>query len=227
MMETLKDIFLNLEDSMGRLISTYGMATYIILFAIIFVETGLVIMPFLPGDSLLFVAGGFCALNSLNIYYLILSLFAAAFLGDTLNYTIGRSIGERVLSEDFFVPSPNQGFFKTIFLKMIKRDHLLKAQLFYEKHGGKAIIIARFIPFARTFAPFIAGVGKMNYRKFISYNIIGAIMWIAGVTMIGYFFGNIPLVKRNFKVVIFLIILISIMPAIIEFLRQKYGKLNS
>ncbi|GAL87097.1 hypothetical protein Ccel_1169 [Sporocytophaga myxococcoides] len=176
---------------------------------IIFVETGLVIMPFLPGDSLLFAAGTFAALGSLNLWLLIFLLFIAAFLGDTLNYFIGNFIGPKVFSKDY---------------RLLKKEHLIKTQQFYEKHGGKTIIFARFMPIIRTFAPFIAGVGTMNYRKFLSYNIIGGILWIAGFTLLGYLFGNIPAVKKNFTLVIFGIILLSMTPPLIEYLRSKFQK---
>lgn len=203
------DLFLHLDQHLSQIITDYGFWTYLILFMIIFVETGLVIMPFLPGDSLLFAAGTFAALGSLNLWLLILLLFIAAFLGDTLNYFIGNFIGPKVFSKDY---------------RLLKKEHLLKTQQFYEKHGGKTIIFARFMPIIRTFAPFIAGVGTMNYKKFLSYNIIGGILWIAGFTLLGYLFGNIPAVKKNFTLVIFGIILLSMTPPLIEYLRSKFSK---
>ncbi|MBO9701945.1 MAG: DedA family protein [Sporocytophaga sp.] len=203
------DLFLHLDQHLSQIITDYGFWTYLILFLIIFVETGLVIMPFLPGDSLLFAAGTFAALGSLNLGLLILLLFIAAFLGDTLNYFIGNFIGPKVFSKDY---------------RFLKKEHLVKTQQFYEKHGGKTIIFARFMPIIRTFAPFIAGVGTMNYKKFISYNIIGGILWVAGFTLLGYLFGNIPTVKKNFTLVIFGIILLSITPPLIEYLKSKFSK---
>lgn len=226
-METIKnilDFFLHLDKYLGQFISDYGIWTYSILFAIIFVETGLVIMPFLPGDSLLFAVGAFCASGSLNLYFSIILLFIAAFLGDTLNYMIGKTLGDKVLSEEFFQTKPNQSIFRTLFLKLLKREYILKAQAFYEKHGGKTIIIARFIPIIRTFAPFVAGVSKMNYARFISYNLIGGALWVVGLTMLGYLFGNLEIVKKNFELVIFGIIFLSILPPIIEYLRHILKK---
>ncbi len=221
-METIKgilDFFLHLDKYLGQFISDYGMWTYAIIFAIIFVETGLVIMPFLPGDSLLFTVGAYCATDSLDLITSMVLLFIAAFLGDTLNYFIGKSLGEKVLSEEFFQAKAGQSIFRTIFLKLLKRNHILKAQAFYEKHGGKTIIIARFIPIIRTFAPFVAGISKMNYTRFISYNIIGGLLWVIGLTMLGYFFGNLEIVKKNFELVIFGIIFLSILPPIVEYIR--------
>ncbi|WP_037575961.1 DedA family protein [Sporocytophaga myxococcoides] len=203
------DLFLHLDQHLSQIITDYGFWTYLILFMIIFVETGLVIMPILPGDSLLFAAGTFAALGSLNLGLLILLLFIAAFLGDTLNYFIGNFIGPKVFSKDY---------------RFLKKEYLVKTQQFYEKHGGKTIIFARFMPIIRTFAPFIAGVGTMNYKKFISYNIIGGILWVAGFTLLGYLFGNIPAVKKNFTLVILGIILLSITPPLIEYLKSKFSK---
>lgn len=226
-METIKgilDFFLHLDKYLGQFISDYGIWTYSILFAIIFVETGLVIMPFLPGDSLLFAVGAFCANGSLNLFLSMILLFIAAFLGDTLNYFIGKTLGKNVLSEEFYKPKPGQNFIRTIFLKLMKREHVLKAQAFYEKHGGKTIIIARFIPIIRTFAPFIAGISHMNYGRFISYNIIGGLIWVVGITMLGFFFGTWPIVQKNFELVVFGIIFISILPPIIEIIRHKLKK---
>jgi membrane-associated protein len=226
-MQTIKDIldfFLHLDKYLGQFISDYGVWTYSIIFAIIFVETGLVVMPFLPGDSLLFAVGAFCAKGSLNLMLSMILLFIAAFLGDTLNYYIGKTLGDKVLSEEFFETKPGQSIFRTIFLKLLKRNHILKAQAFYEKHGGKTIIIARFIPIIRTFAPFVAGISKMNYSRFISYNIIGGLIWVVGLTMLGYFFGNFEIVQKNFELVVFGIIFISILPPIIEYIRHLISK---
>ncbi|QHT68101.1 DedA family protein [Rhodocytophaga rosea] len=205
------DVFLHLDKYLTQIISEYGTWTYLILFLVIFVETGLVVMPFLPGDSLLFAAGALAAnpANDLNVVLLMGLLFVAAFLGDTLNYTIGDYFGPKVFKRDY---------------RFLKREYLLQTQAFYEKHGGKTIIFARFIPIIRTFAPFVAGVGTMKYSRFISYNIIGGFLWVVAFTIIGYFFGNLPFVKKNFTIVIFAIIFISILPPIIEFIKQKFSK---
>ncbi|HEX2944962.1 MAG TPA: DedA family protein [Clostridia bacterium] len=201
------DILLHLDKYLGVIVQNYGLGTYAILFCIIFFETGLVITPFLPGDSLLFAAGAFAAVGSLDLKILLLVVGLAAVLGDTVNYTIGKSIGRRIYDADK--------------LRFIKKEHLLKARTFYEKYGAAAIIIARFIPIIRTFAPFVAGVGEMRYRKFIFYNVIGGFSWAALVTLVGYNFGNLPIVKHNFSLVVFAIIFISIMPAVLGFLKQK------
>jgi len=211
-MELIKqfvDLFLHLDKHLETIIANYGTLTYVILFLIIFIETGLVVMPFLPGDSLLFAAGAFAATGSFNVYFLIGLLIVAAFLGDTLNYSIGKFIGPKVFSRDYM---------------LLKKEHLIKTQAFYEKHGGKTIIFARFIPIIRTFAPFIAGVGTMNYGKFISFNIIGGVLWVALFTFAGFQFGGIPEVKRNFTLVIFAIILLSLLPPVIEYIRHKLRK---
>jgi membrane-associated protein len=211
-MEFLKhalDYFLHLDRELGALITQYDVWIYAILFLIIFVETGLVIMPFLPGDSLLFAAGSFCALGSMNIFYVLILLFIAAFLGDTVNYLIGNFIGPKVFQRDYM---------------LIKKSHILKTQEFFDKHGPKTIIIARFVPIVRTFAPFIAGIGKMNYGKFISYNLIGGAVWVVSLTMAGYFLGEIPFVKKNFEFVVLGIIIVSIMPPVIEFLRARMSR---
>lgn len=197
-MEFLKnmvDLFLHLDEYLAKIITDYGTWTYGILFSVIFIETGLVIMPFLPGDSLLFAAGTFAALGSLNIGFLILLLIGAAFLGDTVNYTIGHYLGERAYN-----------------IKWIKKEYFDKTHAFFEKHGGKAIFLARFVPIVRTFAPFVAGIGKMSYSYFITYNIVGGVVWVLLFTLCGYFFGNIPFVRENFEYVIIVIILISVLP---------------
>lgn len=214
-MEIIKqliDFILHIDKHLAELISQYGTLTYIILFIIIFVETGLVVMPFLPGDSLLFAAGAFAAMShnkDLNIYYLLPLLFVAAFLGDTVNYMIGKYIGPKAFSGK---------------IKFLKKEYLDQTQAFFDKHGGKSIIYARFVPIVRTFAPFVAGVGSMNYGKFISYNIIGGLIWVLGLTLAGYFFGAIPIIQDNFEKVIILIILISILPPIIEYVRHRFAK---
>lgn len=212
-MEVIKfliDFILHMDVHLNEIISNYGAWTYGILFFVIFMETGFVVTPFLPGDSLLFAAGTFAALGSLNPIYLFLLLTVAAILGDTVNYSIGKYIGPRAFSGD---------------IKFLKQEHMDKTQEFYEKHGGKAIILARFIPIIRTFAPFVAGIGTMKYRKFIAYNVIGGIVWVAIFTSLGYFFGNIEFVKKNFELVIFAIIFISFIPPVLEVLKaRKEGK---
>lgn len=204
------DIMLHLDKYLSIVIQNYGMGTYILLFIIIFCETGLVVTPFLPGDSLLFAAGAFASLGSLNIAVLFLVLGIAAVLGDTVNYLIGKTIGSKLYQKDN--------------LKFIKKEYLDKTREFYERHGRKTIIIARFIPIIRTFAPFVAGIGEMSYLQFISYNLIGGISWVGIATFMGYFFGNLPVVKDNFTFVIFAIIFISILPGIIGFIKQKASK---
>jgi membrane-associated protein len=198
------DVFLHLDRYLGDLIKDYGLWTYAILFLIIFCETGLVVTPFLPGDSLLFAAGTFAALGSLNIWFLVGLLMAAAVLGDTVNYSIGHYLGDRAYN-----------------IKWIKREYLDKTHAFFEKHGGKAIFLARFVPIVRTFAPFVAGIGKMSYGYFITYNFVGGITWVALFTFAGYFFGNIPFVQKNFEFVIVAIILISVLPMLFEWLKAR------
>jgi len=206
----LIDIFLHLDKYLGMVINNYGFETYIILFIIIFFETGLVVTPFLPGDSLIFVAAALSAAGALNIYVLIGILMVAAILGDTVNYEIGRFFGTKLI--------------KIGGGKLIKQEHLDKTNAFYEKYGGKTIIFARFIPIVRTLAPFVAGIGKMNYRTFISFNAVGGVLWVLGVSALGYFFGNISIVKENFELVVIAIIILSIMPAVIEILKNKMKK---
>ncbi|TAG55535.1 MAG: DedA family protein [Cytophagales bacterium] len=211
-MELIKgflDIFLHLDKHMSDIILTYGTTTYMILFAIIFIETGLIIMPFLPGDSLLFVAGYFASRGDLNITYLCVLLFIAAFLGDLVNYTIGKFTGDKIMNMN---------------LPFVKKEYFDKTHEFYEKHGPKTIIFARFIPIIRTFAPFIAGVGKMNYKTFITYNVVGGAIWVVLLLFAGYYFGGVEIVKKNFELVIFGIIFISILPPIIELLKAKFKK---
>jgi len=200
----LIDLFLHLDTYLDTIITQYGAWTYGILFAVIFVETGLVIMPFLPGDSLLFAAGTFAALGSLNLWYLLGLLMVAAILGDTVNYSIGHYLGERAYN-----------------IKWIKKEYLDKTHAFFEKHGGIAIFLARFVPIVRTFAPFVAGIGKMSYGYFITYNFVGGITWVALFTLAGYFFGNIPFVRHNFEYVIIVIILISVLPMVFEWLKAR------
>ncbi|MGQ3014997.1 MAG: DedA family protein [Flavobacteriales bacterium] len=210
--KTFLDFFLHLDDHLRDIILKYENWTYLILFAIIFVETGLVIWPFLPGDSLLFAAGSFAAAGMLNLAYLLVLLFVAAFLGDTVNYLIGKYFGEKILS------------LKLRGKPIVKPKYMEKTHAFYEKHGPKTIILARFVPIVRTFAPFVAGIGTMNYRKFISYNLIGGFIWVVGITLLGYFFGTIPIVKENFELVVLGIIGLSVLPIIFEFVRGYFGK---
>lgn len=195
----LIDLFLHLDEHLANIISQYGTWTYAILFAVIFMETGFVVTPFLPGDSLLFAAGTFAALGSLNVYVLMLLLMLAAIGGDTVNYWIGHALGERAYN-----------------IKWIKREYLDRTHAFFEKHGGKTIFLARFVPIVRTFAPFVAGIGRMSYGYFITYNFVGGIVWVGLFTLAGYFFGNIPFVRANFEYVIIAIILISVLPMVYE-----------
>jgi membrane-associated protein len=202
----LIEIFLHLDEYLGQVIQQYGVWTYLLLFLVIFMETGLVITPFLPGDSLIFAAGTFAGMGYLNIFVLLLVLSAAAILGDTINYWIGHFIGPRAFSGK---------------IRFMKKEYLERTHAFFEKHGGKTIIIARFIPIIRTFAPFVAGIGAMGYGKFISYNIIGGVAWVFIFTLAGYFFGGMKVVQDNFSLVIIAIILISVMPGVIEYLRER------
>ena len=203
------DFVLHIDVHMAELVAQYGMWIYAILFVIIFCETGLVVTPFLPGDSLLFVAGALASLptNHVNVHLMILMLMAAAILGDAANYTIGRFFGERLFR------NPNSRIFK--------QSYLEKTHHFYEKHGGKTIILARFVPIVRTFAPFVAGMGHMSYRHFASYNIIGGVVWVALFSYAGYLFGGLEVVQRNLKLLIVLIIFISLVPMAVEIWRNK------
>ena len=200
------DILLHLDQHLTLLINQYGVWVYAILFAIIFCETGLVVMPFLPGDSLLFVVGALAATGALDVQLVILLLMAAAFLGDNTNYWIGRFIGPRVF---------------TLESRWLNRRHLEKTEAFYEKHGGKTVLFARFLPIFRTFAPFVAGIGHMIYNRFVLFSFLGAIVWINSLVFLGYFFGNIPIVKNNLTVAILGIIVLSLMPGLIHFVREK------
>ena len=206
------DIFIHLDVYLSEIISTYGIWTYGILFLVIFMETGFVVTPFLPGDSLLFAAGAFAALGSLNIFFLMGLLIVAAIIGDTLNYWIGHKIGDKVYTSE---------------IKWIKKEYIDRTHNFYKKYGGKTIFLARFVPIIRTFAPFVAGIGKMPYGYFISYNIFGGIVWVTLFTSVGYFFGNIPFIKHNFSLVIMAIILISLVPVLIEAWKASREKRNT
>ncbi len=204
------DFVLHLDRHLDVVIRSYGVWTYFLLFTIVFCETGLVVTPILPGDSLLFAVGTFAALGSLDLWWVMVSLSVAAIAGDTVNYWIGHLVGPKVFTRK-----------KSRFLK---QEYLRRTHQFYEKYGGKTIIIARFVPIIRTFAPFVAGIGSMTYLRFVIYNIVGGVAWIMILVLAGYFFGNVPVVKRNFSLVIVAIIIISIMPGVIEFLRHKYGR---
>jgi membrane-associated protein len=215
LIKSLIEFILHIDEHLDIFIKDYGTLTYAILFAIVFVETGLVIMPLLPGDSLLFAAGALAAKNpdGLNLWYLIPLLIAAALLGDNTNYFIGKFFGKTIREKDQ--------------LLFLKRSHIEKTESYYQKYGGRTVIMARFIPIVRTVAPFIAGAGSMDYPKYIRFCIIGAILWVVGVSFLGYILGNIPFVKNNFETVIFGIIFISILPMIIEFFRKRPTPKNS
>lgn len=200
------DFIIHIDIHLGQLITTYGVLTYAILFAIIFIETGIVFLPFLPGDSLLFAAGAFSALGSLNPWLVFGLLSVAAILGDTTNYWIGHFFGQKIIANPK-IP--------------LNQEHIDKTNQFFKKHGGKTIFLARFVPIVRTFAPFVAGIGKMDYKKFISYNLFGGITWVALFTFAGYFFGNVPFVKHNFSLVIIVIIILSLVPMFAHLLRQS------
>jgi membrane-associated protein len=203
---SLIDILLHLDRHLSDVIQHYGIWTYLILFLIVFCETGLVVTPFLPGDSLLFAVGTFAALGALDLALVIVLLSVAAILGDSLNYAIGARLGPRVFHEES---------------RFLNRRHLERTHAFYERYGAKTIVIARFVPIVRTFAPFVAGIGRMRYGRFLFYNVAGGIGWIVLLTAGGYLFGNIPVVRRNFSLVIFAIIILSILPALIEVARQR------
>ncbi len=198
------DIFIHMNKYIGMIINNYGMQTYLILFIVIFCETGLVVTPFLPGDSLIFAAATFAAMGALNIYILVILLIFAAVLGDTVNYEIGRLFGNKLIKSN-----------------IVKKDHIEKTNKFYEKHGVKTIMFARFIPIVRTIAPFVAGIGKMNYKDFILFNVIGGNLWVMILSICGYFFGNIRFVRNNLSLILIGMIIISILPAVIVFINEK------
>ena len=201
------DFILHIDQHLTELAAQYGVWIYGILFLIIFCETGLVVMPLLPGDSLLFAAGSIAAIGEMNIHLMVVLLIIAAILGDAVNFVIGKYFGEKLFS------NPNS--------KIFKQSHLQKTQQFYAKHGGKTIILARFIPIVRTFAPFVAGMGHMTYHHFLAYNVIGGVLWVTIFSYLGYFFGNLPIVKDNLSLVLVAIIVLSILPGIIEIIRHK------
>jgi membrane-associated protein len=202
----LIDLFVNLDEHLNTIIVQFGGWTYVVLFLVIFAETGFVVTPFLPGDSLLFAVGAIAANGALRIEWIVILLLAAAILGDTVNYAIGHYVGPRVFT--------NQ-------IRFLKKEHLEKTQAFYEKHGGKTIILARFIPIIRTFAPFVAGIGAMTYSRFILFNVVGALIWVPLFSLAGYFFGNLPFVQHNFEYVILAIIFLSVLPAVFEFVKER------
>ncbi|APR85271.1 DedA protein [Minicystis rosea] len=206
------DIFLHLDKHLNEWATALGSGLYGILFLIVFCETGLVVTPFLPGDSLLFAVGALCAIDGspISLPLVMVLLFIAAVIGDAVNYAIGRRLGPAA--------------FKSESSRLLNKKHLLRTQAFYEKHGGKTIIIARFMPIVRTFAPFVAGVGQMQYRRFFIFNVAGAALWVVMFSLLGYLFGNLPFVKRYFQVVVLAIIFLSILPAIIEWFRSRRGQ---
>lgn len=204
------DFILHIDTHLGEIISRYGTETYLILFLFIFCETGLVVTPFLPGDSLIFAGATFAAIGSLNVFVLFFVVLIAAVLGDTVNYHIGKYFSNKL--------------YKLENNRFIKKAYIDKTQSFFERHGGKSIVLARFVPIVRTFAPFVAGIGTMSYKRFLSYNFIGAFLWVTLFTVAGYFFGNIPFVRDNFSIIIIAIIFISVLPPFIIFLKNKFKK---
>ncbi|WP_395094000.1 DedA family protein [Vaginella massiliensis] len=209
----LFDFVMHIDQHLSYFANEYGLWLYAILFLIIFVETGVVVMPFLPGDSLLFAAGMLAAQpNDLNVIVMMLILLVAAVLGDTLNYSIGKNIGMKAVKTKIFGK------------QFVQPEHLDKTHQFYEKYGTKTIVIARFVPIVRTLAPFVAGIGKMKYSTFINYNVIGGFIWVFGITLAGYFLGNIPLVRDNFSKVVLGIIVVSVLPIFFEILKEKFSK---
>ena len=207
MLTTLVYSLFALDQTVAQIAVQYGHWLYLFLFLVIFAETGLVVMPFLPGDSILFIAGTVVATADLNVHLLVIVLIAAAILGDTINYTVGHYIGPRAFDK------PDSRWFK--------QEHLRRTQAFYDRYGGITIIIGRFVPIIRTFAPFLAGVAGMTYRRFLSYNVVGAVLWIVSLVYAGYLFGNIPWVKKNLTLIVFLIVAISLIPAVTTFLRER------
>lgn len=209
--QSLINFILHIDQHLVEIIQNFGVWSYAILFLIVFVETGLVIFPFLPGDSLLFASGALAAMDAFNIVLLLIVFFIAAVIGDTVNYHIGKKVGMTIKPGSFMG-------------KIINQDKMNKAEDFFNRHGGKTIVIARFMPFIRTFVPFVAGASRMNYRYFLIYNIVGAVLWVGICTIAGYFFGNIPIVKDNFSTVLLLIIFLSVLPAIIGIVKSRFQK---
>lgn len=207
------DIVLHLDKYLGVLINNYGIWVYVILFLIILLETGLVVTPFLPGDSIIFASATFAALGALNIFVVMIALTFAAIIGDTMNYNIGKYLGRRLLEKKDS--------------RFIKKEYIDKTNEYYDKYGGKTIVIARFVPIVRTFAPFVAGIGSMKYKEFISYNALGGTLWVFLISILGYFFGNIPVVANNFSIVIIGIIIVSILPALIGVFKGKKSSSES
>ncbi|MCX7929669.1 MAG: DedA family protein [Chlorobi bacterium] len=207
------DVVLHLDRHIADLVTWGGGWAYVVLFLVIFAETGFVVTPFLPGDSLLFAVGSLCALGALELEIILVALVIAAIAGDALNYTVGNRCGHFILTHPQWQ-------------RWIRREHLDRTHAFYEHHGGKTIMLARFVPIVRTFAPFIAGLGEMTYRRFAMFNVIGAIAWVVSFTVLGYWFGNMPVVRNNFTLVIAAIIVISTLPAVIEFVRQRRAALD-
>ena len=210
MLASLIDFVLHIDHHLIELTQTYGLWIYAILFLIVFCETGLVVTPFLPGDSLLFAAGAVAALGGMNVHIAAALLLAAAVIGDAVNFAIGKYFGKKLFAK------PDS--------RVFKREYLDKTHAFYEKYGGKTIILARFVPIVRTFAPFVAGMGNMHYGRFIRYNIIGALMWVGLLTYAGYFFGELPVVKNNFGLVVIGILVVSVLPMAVEIAKAKWGK---
>lgn len=206
LLKSLFDFVIHLDAYLQSFVTQFGTLTYLLLFAILFAETGLVIMPFLPGDSLLFAAGTLAAVGALKLPVLLVVCFAAAVLGDTVNYAVGKYIGPRAFSGN---------------IRFLKQSHLQKTQEFFARHGGKAIILARFVPIVRTFAPFVAGVGTMEYGRFLAYNVVGGFVWVMSFVLLGYFFGNIPIVRDNLVLVIPAIIVLSLLPMLVELIRAR------
>jgi len=209
--QNIISFILHIDEHLVEIIQNFGSISYVLLFLIVFVETGLVIFPFLPGDSLLFASGALAAMGAFNIVLLLIVFFTAAVIGDSVNYQIGKTVGTAI--------KPN-----SIIGRVINQEKMNKAENFFNKHGGKTIVIARFMPFIRTFIPFIAGASRMNYRSFFIYNVVGAFLWVGICTIAGYFFGNIPVIKENFSTVILLIIFVSVLPVIISFMKSRLKK---
>jgi membrane-associated protein len=210
LLSTLLDFILHPDHYLSSLLAQYGAWVYGVLFLIVFAETGLVVTPFLPGDSLLFVAGTLTGAGQLDVGMLMLVLFLAAVMGDNTNYWIGRWVGPRVFSQD-------SG-------RLFRREHLERTQRFYERYGGRTVIIARFVPIVRTFAPFVAGVGRMNYARFLTFSVVGTVLWVGGFVGAGHLFGNLPIVKQNLTLVILAIIVLSVMPGVVEFVRARRAR---